>query len=315
MKKLILMVVALFSYVAVSAQSDVVADFNKGNEEFKAKNFAAAIELFENVILNGEEEEDDAAVQSVANAKKLLPVAYMQSGIKAIGVKNYEEALTALNTAVSKAKMYNNPKVAQAANNAIAKVYQVQGGEMFNAENYAGAAEVFAKGYAANKRNTDLAMLLAESYFKQDLYNEGMKICSEVMALPNSPLFEKGKAEAKQKMNLYTNNKIAALQQANDFDGIIAMAEGLDNQALAQKITVQAYLLKKDYDKVIELGEAAAEAQIDEEDKSAVYFQLGTAYNAKEMKDKAIAALSKVTAGPSVEAAKAAIAGLTAPAN
>lgn len=315
MKKLILMVVALFSYVAVSAQSDVVADFNKGNEEFKAKNFAAAIELFENVILNGEEEEDDAAVQSVANAKKLLPVAYMQSGIKAIGVKNYEEALTALNTAVSKAKMYNNPKVAQAANNAIAKVYQVQGGEMFNAENYAGAAEVFAKGYAANKRNTDLAMLLAESYFKQDLYNEGMKICSEVMALPNSPLFEKGKAEAKQKMNLYTNNKIAALQQANDFDGIIAMAEGLDNQALAQKITVQAYLLKKDYDKVIELGEAAAEAQTDEEDKSAVYFQLGTAYNAKEMKDKAIAALSKVTAGPSVEAAKAAIAGLTAPAN
>ena len=315
MKKLILMVVALMSYVAVSAQSDVVADFNKGNEEFKAKNFAAAIELFENVILNGEEEEDDAAVQSVANAKKLLPVAYMQSGIKAIGGKNYEEALTALNTAVSKAKMYNNPKVAQAANNAIAKVYQVQGGEMFNAENYAGAAEVFAKGYAANKRNTDLAMLLAESYFKQDLYSDGMKICSEVMALPNSPLFEKGKAEAKQKMNLYTNNKIATLQQANDFDGIIAMAEGLDNQALAQKITVQAYLLKKDYDKVIELGEAAAEAQIDEEDKSAVYFQLGTAYNAKEMKDKAIAALSKVTAGPSVEAAKAAIAGLTAPAN
>ena len=123
-----------------------------------------------------------------------------------------------------------------------------------------------------------------------------------------------GKVEAKQKMNLYTNNKIAALQQANDFDGIIAMAEGLENQALAQKITVQAYLLKKDYDKVIELGEAAAEAQTDEEDKSAVYFQLGTAYNAKEMKDKAVAALSKVTAGPSVEAAKAAIAGLTAPA-
>ena len=268
----------------------------------------------ENVILNGEEEEDDAALQSVANAKKLLPVAYMQNGIKAIGSKNYDAALSALNTAVSKAKMYNNIKVAQAANSAIAKVYQVQGGELFNANNFAGAAEVFAKGYEANKKNTDLAMLLAESYFKQDLYNEGMKVCSEIMALPNSPLFEKGKTEAKSKMNLYTNNKIAALQQANDFDGIIAMAEGLDNQALAQKITVQAYLLKKDYDKVIELGEAAAEAQVDEADKSAVYFQLGTAYNAKEMKDKAVAALSKVTAGPSVEAAKAAIASLTAPA-
>jgi tetratricopeptide (TPR) repeat protein len=141
-----------------------------------------------------------------------------------------------------------------------------------------------------------------------------MKVCTEVLALPNMPALEKGKAEAKAKMNLYTNNKIATLQQANDFDGIIAMSETLEDKALAQKVSVQAYLLKKDYDKVIELGEAAAEAQTDEADKSAVYFQLGTAYNAKEMKDKAVAALSKVTAGPSVEAAKAAIAGLTAPA-
>ena len=99
--------------------------------------------------------------------------------------------------------------------------------------------------------------------------------------------------------------------RCNDFDGIIAMAETLEDKALAQKITVQAYLLKKDYDKVIELGEAAAEAQADEADKSSVYFQLGTAYNSKEQKDKAIAALKKVTAGPSVDAAKAALAELT----
>ncbi len=314
MKKFILMVAALMCYVSVSAQSGVVDNFNKGNEEFKAKNYVAAIELFEGVIIDGEAEESDAALQCVENAKKLLPVAYMQNGIKFIGAKNYDEAIKNLNIAASKAKNYNNAKVAQAANNAIAKVYQVQGGELFNADDFAGAAAIFAKGYAANKRNTDLAMLLAESYFKQDLYNEGMKVCTEVLALPNMPALEKGKAEAKAKMNLYTNNKIATLQQANDFDGIIAMSETLEDKALAQKVAVQAYLLKKDYDKVIELGEAAAEAQTDEADKSAVYFQLGTAYNAKEMKDKAVAALSKVTAGPSVEAAKAAIAGLTAPA-
>ena len=108
-----------------------------------------------------------------------------------------------------------------------------------------------------------------------------------------------------------SEEQIAQLQQANDFDGIIAMAETLEDKALAQKITVQAYLLKKDYDKVIELGEAAAEAQADEADKSAVYFQLGTAYNAKENKAKAIEALKKVTAGASVDAAKAALAELS----
>ena len=61
MKKFILMVAALMCYVAVSAQGGVVENFNKGNEEFKAKNYVAAIELFEGVIIDGEAEESDAA--------------------------------------------------------------------------------------------------------------------------------------------------------------------------------------------------------------------------------------------------------------
>ena len=51
---------------------------------------------------------------------------------------------------------------------------------------------------------------------------------------------------------------------------------------------LQAYSGKKDYDKVIELGQAAAEAQVDEEDKSLMYYLLGAAYNAKEMKPQAM---------------------------
>ena len=190
-------------------------------------------------------------------------------------------------------------------------VYQSQGGEYFNGGNYEKAAEIFAKGYEADKKNTAMALNLAESYFKMDKYAEGVKVCSEIAALPAGQKYDAAIADAKAKVAMYTNNKIAQLQQANDFDGIIAMAETLEDKALAQKITIQAYLLKKDYDKVIELGEAAAEAQADEADKSSVYFQLGTAYNSKEKKEQAIAALKKVTAGPSVEAAKAALAELT----
>ena len=112
-------------------------------------------------------------------------------------------------------------------------------------------------------------------------------------------------------MGQYTNNQVAKLQQANDFDGIIAMSETIGDKALAQRIAVQAYLLKKDYAKVIELGEAAAEAQTTDEDKSAVYYNLASAYNAKEMKDKAIAAFKKVTTEPYATPAKTAIAELS----
>ena len=107
---------------------------------------------------------------------------------------------------------------------------------------------------------------------------------------------------------------MATLQAANDFDGIIAMADALlaknAENALAQKVRLQAYASKKDYNKVIELGEAAAKVQTDLEDVSLMYLTLGAAYNAKEMKPQAIAAFEKVVAGPAVEPAQAALAEL-----
>ena len=113
-------------------------------------------------------------------------------------------------------------------------------------------------------------------------------------------------------MSLYTNNEVAKLQMANDYDGIIAMAEQLDNEALAKKIALQAYLGKKDYNKVIELAEAAAAVQPNDEERSDVYYLLGMAYNAKgNAPEKTIEAMKKVTAGDKVAVAQKAIADLS----
>ena len=108
---------------------------------------------------------------------------------------------------------------------------------------------------------------------------------------------------------------VAKLQEANNFDGIIAAADAMlaknPASALAEKVRLQAYANKKDYAKVIELAQTAADAQTDPEDKSLMYYLLGAAYNAKEMKPQAIAAFQKVTAGPAAESAKAALAELS----
>jgi len=88
---------------------------------------------------------------------------------------------------------------------------------------------------------------------------------------------------------------------------------------LAEKIRIEAYNGKKDYAKVVALGEAAAAAQANDEEKSAIYFLVGAAYNAQynaggnkdaALREKAVATLKKVTAGDKVEAAKAALEGL-----
>ena len=321
MRKIVLLAVALMGFTAAFAQTDVLAVAQEANDALGAKNYAKAVELLEKVIAGGAESEDEAILEQVNSAKKNLPIAYFRVGQSAATAAQkltdaaaqsakYDEAIAALDKAMQTGSSY---KVVAAVNNAKkmkGMVYNAQAAAPFNAGDYEKAAELFAKAYEADKTSNSAALNLAESYFKLDKYAEGVKVCSEVAALPAGQKNDAAIAQAKAKITQYTNNKIAALQQANDFDGIIAMAETIENQALAQKLMVQAYFLKKDYDKVIEIGDAAAELQTEPADQSAVYFNLASSYNAKENKAKAIETFKKVTAEPYATPAKEAAAAL-----
>ena len=322
MRKIVLLAVALFGFTAAFAQSDVLTVAQEANDALGAKNYAKAAELLEKVIADGSASEDEAVLEQVNSAKKNLPIAYFRVGQSAASAAQkltdaaaqsakYDEAVAALDKAMATGTTY---KVVAAVNNAKrmkGMVYSAQAAAPFNGGDFAKAAELFAKAYEADNTNNSAALNLAESYFKMDKYAEGVKVCTEIAALPAGQKNDAAIAQAKAKINQYTNNKIATLQQANDFDGIIAMAESIADEALKQKVLVQAYFLKKDYDKVIEIGEAAAALQTDPADQSAVYFNLASSYNAKENKAKAIETLKKVTAEPYATPAKAAVAELS----
>lgn len=321
MKKIVLMAVALLSFGLASAQSasEITAKYNEAAAALQAKDWAKALENFEAVVKGGMDSEDSNVLNCVATSKKYIPTCYQRLGLRAAGAKKYDEAIKFLSAAAEKAELWGDSTAKVKSNQILAKVYQAQGGEAFNAGNYADAVAVFEKGYAANKRNTEMALFLAESYFKLGEYQKGMDVCTNICGM-NATKYAEAIAEAKEKMAMYTNNEVARLQQAGDQDGIIAMADSMlatdPTSALAEKIRIQAYNNKKEYDKVIELGENAAAAQTAEEEKSDVYFIIGAAFNAKynaggnkdaALKDKAVAYLQKVTAGGSVEAAKAAL--------
>ncbi len=314
MKKLFLSIAALFAVCALWAQDGVVANFNKGAEMLQAKNYAEAAKLFQSVIDEGQNSEDATVQNCVETAKKYLPTSYQGAGTRAAAQANYDEAIANLSKAAEVAELYGNVSALKKANTILAKVYQAQGGTAFNNKDYAAAAEIFAKGYAADPKNTQMALWLGTCYCEMKEYSKGMEILEKIADM-QGPKFEADAAEAKRLMTLYTNNMVAEMQAANDQDGIIAMADQMLAQnpanALAQKIRLQAYLTKKDYAKVIELGEAAAAVQPDEAEKSDVYFILGAAYNAKEMKPQAIAALKKVVAGDNVAAAQKSVAELS----
>lgn len=307
MKKFFVSVVALCAVCSLSAQelSSVAED---AVNAYNAKNFAAAAENFEKVIAEGSENEE--FVETVNQAKSLLPKCYFQLGGRAVQAKDYDKALTNFEKSVAKAEEFGDVTQAGKANQWVARVYSIKGGEAFNSKDYATAAEAFAKGYAVNPRDTDMALKLAMSYCEAGEYEKGMEVYEAVAAMP-AEKYGEAVASANEMMAQYTNNEVAKMQGENNFDGIIAMADNLlaknPANAVAHKVRLQAYGSKKEYAKVIELGEEAAAAQVDEDDRSMVYYTLGAAYNAREMKPQAIAAFSKVTSGPAQEPAKAAL--------
>ena len=310
MKKIFVSAVALMAALTLSAQ-DVTTLFNEAGAAFNAKDFAGAAAKFEQVIDLGID--NDEVASQVATAKATLPKCYYYLGGAAIKSQNYDEALKQFSKSAELAELYGDMTQMSKSNGWVAKIYQIQGGDAFNNKDYVTAASVFEKGYKADPDNTGMALNLAMSYCEMGEYEKGMDIY-EAIAAKTHPKYAEDVAQAKEMMALYTNNKVAGMQQAGDFDGIITMADAqLEKNpasALFQKVRLQAYSGKKDYAKVIELGQAAADAQTDEEDRSLMYYVLGAAYNAREMRDQAIAAFQKVTAGEAAENARAALAEL-----
>lgn len=310
MKKFFVMLVALMAAWTVSAQ-DLQVTYNEAVAAYGAKDFATAATKFEQIIADGMD--IDGAASLVATAKTTLPKCYFQMGGRAFMAKNYDEALAKFTKSAELAELYGEVAQMTKANTWVAKIYQTRGGEAFNAKDYATAVSIFEKGYAADPNNTAMALNLAMSYCEMGEFEKGMDVYASV-ASKTHPKYADDAAKAKADMALYTNNKVAELQGAGDFDGIIALADtqlakNPDN-ALFQLVRVQAYLGKKDYAKVIETAPAAAEAQTDEADKSTVYYQLASAHNALSQREQAIAAFKKVTTGPAAENAKAALAEL-----
>ena len=313
MKKLILTVVALMGATALFAQTDVVATFQQGLANAKSGDYTTAINNFQEVIdASWDIEEPDAnQTKAIAGSKKFIVTCYNKMGIAAINAKQYDEAIAAFTEAANIAELYEDVANMNKNRTLIGQVYQVQGADAFNAEDYATAIAVFSKGFEADPRNTEMALNLAESYFRSNMYQDGMRICSEIASL-NPGKYADAIASAHAKMDMYTNNEVAKFQQANDYDGIIALAEQLPDAAQAQKVIMQAYYGKKNFNKMVEISAAAIEAQTTDEGRSNIYYLLGVAYNELEMFDKAIEAMSNVTAGSNVANAQAVIEALTA---
>ncbi len=314
MKKLIFTLFAASAVFAASAQEDVTTYYNAAAAAYGEKKFDVAIENFNKVMDLGMD--DEAAASMIATAKTYLPKCYYMIGGRSMQAGNYEVALENFTMAAEYAELWDDMKTQLNANSWIAKLYQQQGGEAFNAGDFETAKTIFAKGYESDPRNTEMANWLGICYCETGEFEKGMDIFYTISDMgARNPKYADAAADAQKNMGIYTNNRVAAFQGEGNHDGVIAMAEWILStdpfNALAEKIRLQAYYDKKDYASVDSVAQNAADAQVDDVERSNVYFILGASYNDREMRDKAIAAFKQVTDGPNATAAAATIESLT----
>lgn len=318
-KTLAALAVVILGAGAATAQdvNDVIDKYNAAAELYTAKNYVAAIPALEETINAGLEVGADAA-EIVANAQKLIPGAYYRVGGAYLQQKDYDEAIANFEKAAELGELYGDINTARNAAGWVAKTYTAMGADAFNSEDYAKAAEIFQKGYEADQTNTELALNLAKSYAElgendPEAAAKAAEVYSQIIGLTHSKYAEDVE-KAKDEYSYYVLRDANAANAANDTQKAYEL---LDNflaidpaNAKATLMYVQIATNKQQWDKVIEKGEAAAEAQTDDELKSEAYFLLGAAYQNKENKAKAIENYRKVTAGNKVATARQQISAL-----
>lgn len=308
-KSLLIAVAALVVSVNAFAQdaaNDVKKKYNEAVALVKAKNFAEALPLLEQAA---DEALTADVIEVFEGAQKLIPTCYFRVGLSLVNTDT-EAALANLNKADELGLLYNDAKTSRQAKAAISKVYKVMGANAFNNKQYAEAAEVFAKGYAVNPQDTDLALNLAMSYCESQNWENGVKVYTDIIALESRhSKFVEPAAKAKEALSNYLLVKAQGENEAGDKEAAYATLETLVNadqtNGANQMFRLQMAGQNQDWDKIIEWAELAAAFQVTPEEVSDVYYLLGAAYDSKNLNAEAIAAYKQVVAGDKVETANA----------
>lgn len=306
---IIALAVALFSSSAIAqTMEEAAAKFQEAAELINGQKFKEAIPVLQKTIEIGADAGEEAA-SMVQEAQKLLGKMYFQLGTNEIKAKNYQEAVNMLLKAEETADLYGDTNTKRMASRLASNVYMMMGIDSFNAKEYSKALEVFSKGYTQDPQNIKLALFTAQSYAALDsLEKAGPMFKSVIEAGASNSKFA---AEAETAKTELTSSMLVAASkaaQASDLEKVTLYCDevlnAIPSNPEASLLVVQVANNLKKYDLVIERGEAAAAAQTDAALKSDAYLLLGVAYQNKDAKDKAIAALKKVTEGKGVTQAK-----------
>ena len=322
--KIIRMTVAAIATMLVAAGANINAqDFetatearNAAVEKAQAGNFVDAIPLFERVLEMEDATNGDAPLSELAlEARRVLPQLYLRAGAGFAQTGELDKAAQYLARAIELAEISEDVGTLSRAREMIAQVYVAMGGNAFNNKDFAAAAEIFQRGYDLNPGNPQLSMYLAQSYAEMGEYDQAFEIFRRIIALEeHGEKYKDNVAEARTRMSQYmlrNANAIASSQPARAIE-ILAESVTANSDPTAYMLLLQTANNSRNWDKVIEFGQRAAEAQTDAALRSTANFLTANAYDNKGDRARALELYRRVTAGPNAAAARTQIAAIEA---
>lgn len=319
MKFFIAAIAAMMVAVGANAQGEaeeLIEQFNTAAELYNGKKYQEAATILERVVRDAAEYEDvEEAQEAIKQAKTLLPNSLFRVGLSNAKASQWEEALKNLDKAIATGEKYGNASAVRNAKTVVGQVYTGMGADAFNAKDYAKAAEIFAKGYEANPTDTKLALNLAMSYCENGDMEKGFKVYEGIIALGETHSKYNDAAEtASDRLAYYKTFDISKAIEAKEYAKANQMMDDIlkedPKNSIVNMLMIQTATNQQNWNKIIQRGPAAADAQTDAAKKSDIYFFIGAAYQNTDNKDKAIEFYKKVTAGKNVANAKTQIAAL-----
>lgn len=287
---------------------DVTTKYNEAATLIGQQKYAEAIPALEAVMKSAATASDEE-LELVTATKKLLPDLYYRVGMGSASQRNLDDAVVYLTKSYDLAELYGEEALQLRVVRPLSQVYQMLGGNAFNSKDYAKAIEIFSQAYAKFPTEADLALLLAKSYAESGDIAKASEVYQSIIALEERhSRFAPPAAKAKEELTQYllVNASEAAVEK--DLDKVVEVTDRIlaydPANATAHLLRIQTATNVKDYDKVIAFADSAIEAQTEAETKANLHFFVGSAFENRGNKPRAIEHYRRVTAGPNAAEAR-----------
>lgn len=309
-KVVLLAVVIVLGAGKVCGQTldDAIEAQNKAGELKMQGDIPGAIAALENCIELCLAIGDEAEEQRV-QAENYIPNLHFEIAKGLLKDKNYPEALAAFEKTIAAAEKYNVPALKEAAEENVPKVYFASGVAEFQAKNYQDAAKHLQRAAELDKENVKACYYLGLAY--QNLKDEENMAEAFKSAAALSAHDKATAGKAATSFGKYFYNKGITSMKGKQWEAAIGaffIATEVEHELLGDVY----YRMASAYNSWGKPTEAIAACEKalplkqsnDPKTTDGVYYELGTAYQAKNDKANACAAYRNVTSAPFLEGAK-----------